>query len=298
MTETSRKILAGGRPFSRAWLTDLIWVMVGAAFLATGYVLFIIPYDIVPGGVIGLSQIINRLLGTPIGMTALAINIPILLLATRLLGRVYGLRTVLAMTLASVFIDTLLSLRGRQPLTSDRLVSTIFGGVLIGVGIAMIIRGRANAGGTALAGQLLARVARIPVGRAMLFIDGGVVATSIIAFGDLDVAPYALVAIWVISRTVDAVLTGLDASKAVIIISQMHDQIREMILHGLDRGGTTLLGRGLYEPESERRIIFSALSPREAVALQRRVKEIDPQAFLMVFDVREVIGEGFKPWPH
>ncbi len=296
MTEVPHKILAGGRPFTRPWLTDLLWVAVGAAILATGYVLFIIPYDIVPGGVIGLSQVLNRLLGTPIGLTALAINIPVLLLATRLMGRVYGVRTVLAMILTSVFIDSLLGVYGRHALTHDRLVSTIFGGVLIGVGIALIIRGKGNAGGTALAGQLLSRVARIPVGRAMLFIDAGVVLTSILAFRDLDLAPYALIAIWVISRTVDAVLTGLDASKALIIISENHEQIRDAILHGLDRGGTYLLGRGLFEPERERRIIFSALSPRESVALQRRVKEIDPDAFLMVFDVREVIGQGFKPW--
>jgi len=296
MAEPRTKVFAGDRPFSRAWLVDNALIVLGCALAAFGYVFFIIPHDIVPGGVVGLSQVLNRLLGVPIGLTALAINLPVLGLATRLLGPRFGLRTVLAMVLLSLFIDGMLRWHGREPVTDDRLVSTIFGAVLIGTGIASVIRSRANVGGTALAGQLLGRLLRVQTGRAMLLIDAAVVGSSILAFGELDLAPYALIAIWAITRTVDAVLTGLDASKAVLIISEHHERIRETILTGLDRGGTYLNARGLFHPDQERQVIFSALSPREAVALQRRVKDIDPGAFLMVFDVREVIGSGFKPW--
>jgi len=296
MSPTRRTLLAGARPFTRPWLASHAWILAGAVLLAGGYNLFIIPHHVVPGGMVGVAQLVNHLAGWPIGLVALAINIPILVLASRVMGPGYGARTVLAMTYVSVAIDAFAHWRGTAPVIADILVSTVFGGVIIGVGIAAIIRGKANAGGTALLGQILSRLTRVPTGRCMLYVDGLIVLASVLVLRDLAAAPYAIIGIFAVSRSVDAVLNGLDASKTMMIISDRYEEIRGEILDGLDRGGTVLDGHGLYRPEEERRIIFTALSRRETVALQKRIRDLDPGAFCMVFDAAEVLGSGFRPW--
>jgi uncharacterized membrane-anchored protein YitT (DUF2179 family) len=186
--------------------------------------------------------------------------------------------------------------RGTDPLIADILVSTVFGGVIIGTGVASIIRGKANAGGTALLGQLFSRLTRVPTGRCMLYIDGVIVLASVLVLRDLAAAPYAIIGIFAVSRSVDAILNGLDASKALMIISEKHAEIREVILGGLDRGGTVLSGTGLFHEDEQRKVIFTALSRRETVALQKKIRDLDPDAFCMVFDASEVLGSGFRPW--
>lgn len=296
MSESRRELLSGGGPWTREWLAGYAWILGGALLTAGGYNLFIIPHEVVPGGMVGAAQLVHHALGWPIGLTALGINIPILLIASRIMGPGYGARTVLAMAAVSVVIDLMAAWRGSTALIEDILVSTVFGGVIIGVGLAFIIRGRANAGGTSLLGQLFSRLTRVPTGRCMLYIDGAIVLASVLVLRDLSAASYAIIGIFAVSRSVDAVLNGLDASKALMIISERHEEIREVILHGLDRGGTVLTGHGLFHDDRERRVIFTALSRREAVALQKRIRDLDPDAFCMVFEAAEVLGSGFRPW--
>jgi uncharacterized membrane-anchored protein YitT (DUF2179 family) len=296
MSQNRRTLFASARPFSREWLTNHTLVIVGSLIMAAGYNLFIIPHQVVPGGIIGVAQLINHLFGLPVGLTALAINAPILLIASRSMGPGYGVKTVLSMVIGSVSIDLLARWRGLEPIVPDVLVSTIFGGVVIGVAVAVIIRGKANAGGTSLVGQLMSRVLRVPVGRCMLYVDGAIVVGSAVVFRNIEAAPYAIIGIFAISRAVDAMLVGLDAGKALMIISNRYEEIRQVILEGLDRGGTVLAGHGLFQPDEERKVIFTALSRRETVALQRKIQNIDPDAFCMVFETSEVLGSGFKPW--
>jgi len=296
MHQFRRALFASARPFSREWLVNHFWVVLGSVVMAAGYNLFIIPHLVVPGGVIGLAQLINQVSGLPVGVMALAINLPLLLIATRILGPGYGVKTVLSMIVSSIGIDALAHWRGLEPVIPDILVSTVFGGVIIGLAVAMIIRGKATAGGTSLLGQVLSRLTRISTGRCMLYIDGVIVLTSAVVLRDITAAPYAIIGIFAISRALDAVLNGLDASKALMIISQKHEEIRQVILRGLDRGGTVLSGHGLFDSSEERQVIFTALSRRETVALQKRIRDIDPEAFCMVFNTAEVLGSGFKPW--
>lgn len=296
MSQFRRALFASAPFLSREWFINNAWVVSGSLVMAAGYHFFIIPHLVVPGGVIGLAQLINHLTGWPVGITALVFNAPILLLASRILGPGFGAKTVVSMVVASLAIDGLAAWRGVTPVIPDILVSTVFGGVMIGVGVAMIIRGKANAGGTSLVGQLLSRITRVPTGRCMLWVDGVIVIASMIILRDLKAAPYAVIGIYAISRSLDAFLNGLDASKALMIISDRHEEIRNVILRGLDRGGTVLDGHGLFNQDEQRKVIFTALSRRETVALQKRIQIIDPDAFCMVFDTTEVLGSGFKPW--
>lgn len=296
MSQFRRTLFATAPIMSREWLVNHAWVVAGSLAMAAGYHFFIIPHLVVPGGIIGLAQLINHLSGWPVGLTALAFNVPILVLASRVLGPGFGAKTVLSMVIGSLAIDGLAAWLGTDPIIPDILVSTVFGGVVIGVAVAMIIRGKANAGGTSLVAQLISRLTRVPTGRVMLWVDGAVVLASMIILRDLKAAPYAIIGIYAISRSLDAFLNGLDASKALMIISEKHEEIRNVILRGLDRGGTVLAGHGLFDETAERKVIFTALSRRETVALQKRIQAIDPDAFCMVLDTSEVLGSGFKPW--
>ncbi len=290
------KLFAPSRRLSLTWFLDNLRVVIGAAMIAAGFNLFVIPHDVVPGGVVGLAQIVNHVTGWPVGLITLSVNLPLLVLASRLMGPLYGSKTLVAMLVIGLGVDAMAHWRGTEPLLSDILVSMMFGGLTIGGGIATILRGKGNAGGTPLVGQLLARVLHMPVGRAMLYTDSVVVGTALLVYRDPDLVAYALICLFAISRTVDLALNGMEASKAMLVISEKHEEIREAVLDGLQRGGTYLCGKGLFHPDEDRRIILTALQVREAVALQRRIKDIDPGAFCMVFDTADVMGTGFRPW--
>ncbi len=296
MPKYKRKPVPRETLFSRIWFFNYTRVLLGSLILAAGLVYFIIPFHVVPGGVFGVGIIVNHLTGFPVGMAALVINIPLLLWGIRVLGAQFGIKTFVAIVLTSVFIDGLTHFSGARALTEDILVSSMFGGVFAGVGIAMVIRSGATTGGTDIIAQIISKYTKSPVGQLFLLIDGAIVLSSVVVFNKIDLAPYAIIAIFSVSKTVDAILNGLDHRKAVLIISSEHEQIREIILQQMDRGGTYLMGKGLFYKDEERPIIFSALSRKELAYLQRAIKPIDPDAFLTVLDAHEIIGSGFKPF--
>lgn len=296
MPEYKKKSFTRDKTFSRNWFLSYVKVILGSAILAAGLVYFIIPFHIVPGGVFGVGILVNQLTGFPVGMAALLINIPLFIWGIRVLGAQFGIKAFLAVVLISGCIDLFRYFSGDRALTQDILVSAMFGGVFCGTGIALAIRAGATTGGTDIIAQIIAKYSRIQVGRLFLMVDGLIVLAGILVFRKIDMAPYAIIVIFCVSKTVDAILTGLDHRKAVFIISRHHDRIREMILKEMDRGGTYLLARGLFYTEEERRIIFSALSRKEVARLQDFIREVDPEAFMAVLDTHEIIGSGFKPF--
>lgn len=271
-------------------------MILGSFILAFGVVFFIVPFHIVPGGVYGISILINHLSGFPIGIMAMLINIPLFIWGINVLGSRFGIKTFLSIVLTAVFIDVLSHFSSGKAFTEDILVSSVFGGVFIGAGIALVIRGDATTGGTDIIAQITSKYTKIPVGQLFLVVDGLIVLGSVLVFRKIDLAPYAIIAIFSISKTIDAILNGLDHRKAVFIVSSEHEQIRSMILDDMDRGGTYLMSRGLFYKHEDRNIIFSALSRKEVARLQVFIKRIDPDAFLVVLDTREIIGSGFKPF--
>ncbi len=296
MPEFKKKSFAIEKTFSKRWFFNYFKVILGSFILAFGVVFFIIPFHVVPGGVFGISILVNHLTGFPVGVVALLINIPLFIWGIRVLGARFGIKTFLAIVLTSVFIDGLTHFSGGKALTKDILVSSMFGGVFVGIGIALAIRGDATTGGTDIIAQIISKYTKIPVGQLFLFIDGVIVLGSVIIFRKIDLAPYAIIAIFSISKTVDSILNGLDHRKAVFIVSKAHEKIRQVILSDMDRGGTYLTAKGLFYKDEDRNIIFSALSRKEVARLQGFIKRIDPEAFLVVLDTREIIGSGFKPF--
>lgn len=282
------------RGFSLRWL--LIWtqIILGSLVMAAGYVYFIVPYKIVPGGVYGVGIVLYHTLKWPTGLTGLALNIPLIILGIKVLGPRFGAKTIIGMVLTSGLIDLLTLWYGDAPLVSDPLLSAVVGGVAIGAGLALIFRARATTGGTDIIAQVLNRWTRLPVGQLLIIVDSAIVTLAIVAFGDWTLAFYALVTIYVTGRVIDTLLSGAGYLKTALIISEKHEDIRELILRRLDRGGTVLRGRGLYH-DAERNVIFTSLNRRELIILEDHLKRIDPGAFMTILETRAVLGEGFVP---
>lgn len=281
---------------SKRWFSAYGKILIGSILIALGYVLFITPYRIVPGGVYGISIIIHYLFGTPVGLTALAFNIPITLLAAKVLGPRYGAKTVTGFILTSILIDGLTYFLGSDPLKigDEILMSSLYGGLFIGIGVGLIFRARASCGGTDVIAMMISRFIRQPVGQIMIYVDSLIVLAGFIAFKDWKIPLYSLVTIFVVGRMVDVVMEGLNYNKCLLIVSDKHDEISQIILHDLKRGGTIFNSKGIYSGK-DRPLIFTVMSRSEMIRLKSFIRQIDPKAFITVMDTSEILGEGFRP---
>lgn len=282
------------KPFSKKWFAAYSLITVGAFILAAAFVFFITPYKIVPGGVYGISIVLHYLLGTPVGLVALCFDVPLTLIGIKFLGPKFGMKTVVGFSLTAVFTDMLTYLWGFEPLVKgDALLSSLFGGVLAGLGLGLIFKSKATSGGSDIVAMILARYTRMPLGLLMIYVDSVIVLVGLLVFRDWKIPLYSWIVIYVTGKVIDVVLEGVSHEKSIFIISDRHEEIRDKIIHDLDRGGTFIDGKGMYNM-ADKRIIFTVVSRRELGLLQEYIHEIDPRAFLTVTDATEILGEGFK----
>ena len=293
MPQYKKKSFPQEKLFSSLWFRNYSLIVFGSLLVALGYNFFIMPHNLVPGGVFGFSIILNQLINFPVGTIALCINIPLLTWGIKVLGGKFGVKTILAMVLGSAFIDGLTYLFGNLIITQDLLVSSMFGGAIIGLGIGLVVTAGATTGGTDIIARIFSKWFRVSLGQMFIAIDGLIVLTSILVFKDINLAPYCIIAILCISKTVDAILMSMDSKKAALIISDKHDEIRDRILN-MDRGGTYIKGEGLFHKD-QKKIIFTALNRKELGLLESFVKDIDPEAFIATLNTNDVYGNGFKP---
>ncbi|NQT78023.1 MAG: YitT family protein [Bacteroidetes bacterium] len=280
--------------FSAKWFKAYALILVGAFIMASGFVLFITPHNIVPGGVYGISIVIHHYTGFPIGMTALAFDIPLTLIGIRVLGPRFGIKTVVGFVLTAVFVDGLTYLIGDKTLVPDDvLLSSIFGGVFIGLGLGLIFKSKATSGGSDIVAMMIAKYTKQPLGQLMIYVDSMIVIAGLFAFHDWKIPLYSLIVIYIAGRVVDLVLQGVSYDKTLLIISEKHSEIRDKIIYDLNRGGTFLKGEGMYSG-TEKSIIYTVLNRRELAILQDFINKIDPEAFLTVINANEILGKGFK----
>ncbi len=280
--------------FSAKWFKSYLLIAVGTFLVAVGYVLFISPNKIVPGGIYGIAIMLHHLLGTPIGLTALAFNIPLTLIGIKLLGPKFGAKTVVAFVLTSVYVDALSYFYGSLPLVpGETLVSCIFGGLFIGIGVAFTFKAKATSGGSDVIAMILQKYTRLPLGQLMMMVDSAIVLLSYVAFGDWRIPLFSWITIFVLGRVIDTAMHGFSYDKTLFIISEKHEEIRNSIIGDLKRGGTFLHGEGMYKHDTKQ-IIFTVVNPRELYMLEEYVHRIDPEAFIAVLDAYEILGKGFK----
>lgn len=291
------------KPFSVKWFANYSLIVIGSFILAAGFVFFITPYKIVPGGVYGIGIVIHNLTkgllsfapeGFPIGLFGLILNIPLTIAGIKILGPRFGIKTVLGFILTSVFMDGLTWYRGYEPLVENNaLLSSVFGGVLIGFGLGLIFKSKASSGGSDIVAMILAKYTRLPLGQLLIYIDSVIVLFGLIVFRDWSIPLYSWIVIFITGKVIDATIEGVSYDKALFIISDKYEEVRSKIIVDLNRGGTLISGKGMFGGD-DKKIIFTSVNRREVAMLQEYIKEIDPQAFLTVIDANEIIGNGFK----
>jgi uncharacterized membrane-anchored protein YitT (DUF2179 family) len=280
--------------FTRKWFISYTLIIIGTFLVATGYVYFITPYRIVPGGIYGISIVLHHLFGTPVGLTALLFNIPLTIIGTKVLGPRFGTKTVVGFVLTSVFVDLLSYFSQFKPLVeSDPLLSSVFGGALVGAGVGLIFKSKATSGGSDVIAMIIARYTRMPLGQLMMLVDSVIVLVGFVAFGDWKIPLYSWITIFVMGKTIDAVLSGVNYEKTIFIVSEKHQEIRDKIINDLNRGGTFLQGEGMFNGQSKK-VIFTVVNRRELAMLEEFINKVDPKAFLTIMDAHEILGQGFK----
>ncbi len=293
------------KPFTREWFKNYFLVIVGAFIMASGFVFFITPYKIVPGGVFSISIVIHYITqgifsfapeGLPIGIMGLIMNIPLTLLGIRILGPRFGFKTVIGFFLTSAFMDLQTYFWGNKPLVEqDALLSAIFGGVLLGFGLGLIFKSKATSGGSDIIAMILQKYTKMPLGQLLIYVDSVIVLLGLIVFRDWKIPLYSWLVIFISGKVIDATVQGVNYNKAMFIISDKYEEIRIKILEDLSRGATAIPIKGMYKGV-ERNMIFVNVTRREMIILQQFIREVDRKAFLTVFDAYDVYGEGFKPF--
>ena len=293
--------------FSTRWFLDYGMITLGSFIMAVGYVYFITPHKIVPGGVYGLGIIVHYLTkgmafwkdGFPIGLFNLLVNIPLTYVGIKMLGPRFGVKTIYGFVSSSIFMDgiTMMRVVGDAPLVQDVLLSCIFGGVLTGIGLGLIFKSKATSGGSDIVAMIFTKYTRIPIGQMLILVDCAIVLVALAAFKDWQIPLYSIIAVYITGRAVDLLLEGANYNKALIIISEKHEQIRDTIVIDLERGGTYLKGVGMYT-NAEKNIIFTVVTRREVAILEEQIAAIDPHAFITIMDASEILGEGFRSLKH
>jgi uncharacterized membrane-anchored protein YitT (DUF2179 family) len=286
--------LSKDKPFTKKWFISHALIIIGSFILASGFVLFITPYKIVPGGVYGISIVLHYLFGTPVGLVALCFDIPLTLIGIRILGPRFGYKTVLGFSLTALFTDTLTYIWGFEPLVKgDALLSSIFGGVLVGLGLGLIFRAKATSGGSDIIAMIIAKYTKLPIGMLMIYVDSVIVLFGFIIFRDWKIPLYSWIVIFITGKVIDIVMGGISYDKSIFIISEKHEEIRDKIINNLNRGGTYIDGKGMFNM-ADRKIIFTVVNRRELAILEEYIHQVDPKAFLTVLDATEILGEGFR----
>jgi uncharacterized membrane-anchored protein YitT (DUF2179 family) len=271
------------------FISQFLYILLGSGIIAIAFNVFLLPNNIASGGVSGISTILKSTLGWEPAFVQWSFNIPLFIAGVILLGKQFGIKTLVG----TIFLPLVVfSTNHLEPWTNDPLLGALFGGIGVGIGLGIVFRGNASTGGTDLAAQIIHKYTGLTLGTCVAIIDGLIVLTAAVVF-DIERGLYALIALYVTTKTIDLVQIGLGRSKMTMIISNRQAEIQEAILNKIDRGVTKLSAYGGYT-DHERPVVMCVVDQTEFTKLKQLVKTIDPTAFIIVMDASEVLGEGFK----
>ncbi len=291
-----QRIRAAIGPLEFSWKTvrEYLVVLLGALVQAFALRLFLVPGQLVSGGISGAAQIINHFVSFPIGLMVLIGNIPLFILGWRFLGGPrFALRTAVAVGAFALFTDLLVFIIPPQGMTQDNVLNALFGGVLLGVGLGLVYRGGGTSGGSDILGRILNDRLGISISQAYLITDTIVVLAGGFAFS-WENALYGMVVIYVSGLAAEMVSEGSAIFRTAIIISEKSELISNEIMAVLSRGVTVLSGRGAYTG-TDKPVLYCVITRAEVNQLKQVVKDIDPRAFMVIGVTHEALGEGFRP---
>ena len=292
-------------------LREYALITIGVTVMSLGLVWFLDPYRISAGGVSGISIVLRRVFSLPLGITMMVLNIPLFLIGVKMLGKRFGVRTLYGLILFSLITDFIERVVYDRLLESDSyllsdpanvnvlkdldpLLAAIFGGLLLGAGLGLVFRAQGSTGGSDIIAQIAVKYRIMTAGQTFLLVDFLVISTASVFFGNVGYALIGFVALYVSSKTVDVIVEGLGNTKGLYIVSDQWKVIKGRIMDEIDRGVTVLHGEGGYTGK-EKNVLFCVVTRRSIYKVREIVIEEDPTSFMVISDLHEVYGLGFKP---
>lgn len=270
---------------------DMFLIILGCIIASFGTSCFLLPNKLSSGGFAGIATILYYFYNINMSSTIITINIPLIVLGYFKLGKKFVLRTIIAIFLYSIFIDMFTNLNA---FTNDRFLASIYGGILIGLGLAIVFRTSTSTGGTDLIGYIIQSFNKnIKVGEVFGIVDSIIVLINLVLFKEVEIGLYSFISIFFIGKMTDIVFEGINFSKMIYIISDKSEEIENKIINDTNRGMTTLYAKGGYKKENKM-IIMCVTKRNSIMKIKKLAHDIDKQAFIIITDVREVYGLGFK----
>lgn len=284
--KTKRKIVK-----TKHIIIQFLQIIVGTALVAMSTSLFLLPNQLSSGGFSGIATIVYYLLKIPLGTTVLVLNIPLFIMSLIKNGKHFFLNAITGTVGLSVFLNIFEKIK---PITTDRFLACIYGGIIAGIGTAIILKANASTGGTDLLTQIIkAYKPNIKISNLLVVLDTIIVAMNVIFFKELEIGLYSAITIYVMGKMLDIFFEGIDFAKMIYIISPQNEEIAKQIGERIRRGSTSLYGKGMYK-KMDKEVLLCVASRGEVREIRKIVKEIDKNAFVVITNAREVFGEGFK----
>ena len=278
---------------TRGIIIEAIGLIIGCLSLSIGINMFLTPHTIAPGGLSGLSVVVSKLTGLSVSTVMIIMCIPLVICSVKILGKKDSIKTLIGTVTLSLMIKLTSSLSNISA-TEDPLLAAISGAIFLGAGIGIVFSVDGSTGGTDLIALMINRIfPSIPLSKCLTFIDGMVVLSAGIANRNIETGLYSAIALFVVIKMVDVIISGVDHSKAFMIITDEEEKLREAIFNDIKRGVTVLDARGGYT-NRDKNILLVVVQKKQEVHLKKLIKRVDSKAFIIVSDVHEVLGEGFK----
>lgn len=271
------------------WIKKYLVLIIGSLIYSAGLEIFLVPNNIIDGGIVGISIMASYLTGIPFGVYMLILNLPFLYLGYKQIGKTFAISTIISIIALSIFSEFLEPV---PQITQDYFLAAIFGGIIAGAGVGLVIRQGGSLDGTEITAIILDRKTSFSVGEVVMFFNLFILGAAGFVFG-WDKAMYSLVTYFIISKMIDVVLKGLDESYAVMIVSDEYEEIADALMHRLGRGVTYLHGQGAYTGD-DKQVLYCVVTRLEVVKLKEIALEKDETAFVTINPVHDIVGGRFK----
>ena len=275
----------------KKFILEILETILGAFIMSASVSLFLLPNELSSGGFSGIATILYYLFKFPVGTTIIVLNVPLFILATFKIGKKFLTKSLIGTLSMSIYIDIL---DKWQPLTNDKILACVYGGILTGLGTALILRAHSSTGGSDLAGNLIKEYKPMArTGNLITLIDAIIVLLNVVFLRKIEIGLYSAITIYLMGKIIDIIFEGIYFTKLVYIISDKSDKISEIIRNDVKRGVTGIYGKGMYT-DKDKLVLMCAIGRKELADLKSKIKEIDSNAFLIITNSREVLGTGFK----
>mgnify|MGYP004455023045 FL=1 len=274
-----------------AFLKEYIMIIIGCIFMAIGTSLFLLPNQLSSGGFAGIATIVYYLFKFPLGAVMLILNIPLFVIAFIRVGKETTIKGIFGTVMLSTFIDIV---DKYKPLTEDRILACVYGGIFMGIGTAVVLKANASTGGTDMLSYIIRSFfPHFRSANLIVVIDIIIVLLNVLAFREVEIGLYSAIAIYIMGKMIDIIFEGVYFTKSMFIVSNKYKEIAEKIGDGLDRGSTAIYAKGMYSKE-KKMMLWCVGSRTETAKIKEIAKEIDPSAFIVISNAREAWGKGFR----